>query len=247
MFILPYDLAPVREAAVAVGARVVYDGAHPLGLIAGGAWPNPLREGADVLTGSTQKSLFGPIGGLILTASDELGARVFDVGTKLISNYENNRVLALGVALAELAAFGPAYAAACVANAQALARASAALDFEPLGASRGFTRSNQVLLRVAPPASADALVERWERANIVATAMALPRSADDPRPVAGIRLGVQELTRLGMGPGEMRQVAELLRQATDTSDAEVVAAAVAELVGAFPTVAYCFEQPAPAG
>jgi glycine hydroxymethyltransferase len=248
MFILPYDLAPIIEAARSVGARVMYDAAHPLGLIAGGIWQNPLREGVDLLTGSTQKSLFGPIGGLIVTRSDALGERLFDECTRLVSNYENNRVMALGVALAEMAAFGHAYAAACVANAQALATALAERGFQPLGAERGYTRSNQVLLRVAESVSADAVVERWEAANIIATAMALPRPANDARPVNGIRLGVQELTRLGMGKSEMQRVADLLQQAgAGLSDSAAVRRQVADLVSAYPTVYYCFEHPTPGG
>ncbi len=188
MFIMPYELAPLREAAHAAGAKLMYDGAHPLGLIAGGAWQNPLDADADLLTGSTQKSLFGPIGGVIVTRSASLGASIFDECTKLVSNYENNRVMALGVAFAEMAAFGAAYAAACIKNARALATQLAWRGFQPLAADRGYTRSNQVLLQVDGAVSADDVVQRWEAADIVATAMALPRAATEP-PVNGIRLG----------------------------------------------------------
>ena len=247
MFIMPYDLEPIRAAAAEVGAILMYDAAHPLGLIAGGAWQNPLDAGADLLTGSTQKSLFGPIGGLIVTRDDRLGARVFDASTRLVSNYENNRVMALGVALAELAAFGQAYASACIRNAQVLAHALAERGFEPLCADRGYTRSNQVLLRMSADQSADNMVERWERADIVATAMALPRSSADRLPVNGIRIGVQELTRLGMGAAEMECVADLLHAAAASSDNTTVKRSVAELVSAFPTVYYCFENPTPKG
>jgi glycine hydroxymethyltransferase len=246
MFIWPYDLEPIRSAVSEAGALLMYDAAHPLGLIAGGAWQNPLDAGADLLTGSTQKSLFGPIGGLIVSRRDDLGSRVFEESTRLVSNYENNRVMALGVAFAELAAFGGAYARACIENAQSLARALHERGFEPLCADRGYTRSNQVLLRVPADTSADELVERWEQADIVATSMALPRNASDPRPVNGIRMGVQELTRLGMGPAEMQHVAELLSVATSaSSDVSAVKRGVADLVSAFPTVYYCFDNPSP--
>jgi glycine hydroxymethyltransferase len=245
MFILPYDLAPLRAAADASGTKLMYDGAHPLGLIAGGAWQNPLDGNADLLTGSTQKSLFGPIGGLIVTRSDALGPAIFDECTRLVSNYENNRVMALGVAFAEMAAFGHAYAAACIDNARALAVGLAERGFEPLAAERGYTQSNQVILRVNTDVSADDLVQRWEAANIVATAMALPRDATRTQPTNGIRLGVQELTRLGMGPDDMDRVAELLREAAAGSRTETAGRAVVDLVQAFPTVYYCFEHPYP--
>jgi glycine hydroxymethyltransferase len=223
----------------------MYDAAHPLGLIAGGTWQNPLHVGADLLTGSTQKSLFGPIGGVIVTRDDRLGTRVFEECTRLVSNYENNRVMALGVALAELAAFGQAYANACIRNAQTLAHALHERGFEPLCADRGYTQSNQVLLRMAARVSADEVVERWERADIVATAMALPRRYTDAPPINGIRIGVQELTRLGMGTDEMLHVADLLLAAASASDPSYVGREVAELVAGFPTVYYCFDHPAP--
>lgn len=244
MFIMPYELAPLREAAHAAGAKLMYDGAHPLGLIAGGAWQNPLDADADLLTGSTQKSLFGPIGGVIVTRSASLGASIFDECTKLVSNYENNRVMALGVAFAEMAAFGAAYAAACIKNARALATQLAWRGFQPLAADRGYTRSNQVLLQVDGAVSADDVVQRWEAADIVATAMALPRAATEP-PVNGIRLGVQELTRLGMGPADMVYVAELLSRAATDDALDAVRHDVHELVGSFPTVFYCFEHSYP--
>jgi glycine hydroxymethyltransferase len=249
MFILPYDLTRLNATTEEYGAKLLYDGAHPLGLIAGGAWQNPLDSGADLLTGSTQKSLFGPIGGLIVTRSDTLGPAIFDACTKLVSNYENNRVMALGVAFAEMAAFGHAYAAACVTNAQTLARGLAERGFEPLAADRGYTQSNQVILRVGTDVSADELVQRWEEANVVATAMALQHDATRTLPTNGIRLGVQELTRLGMGEDEMDRVAELLVQASDHQGArtETVRGAVTDLVRAFPTVYYCFDHPYPPG
>ena len=56
--------------------KVVFDGAHVLGLIATGEFQDPLREGAEVLFGSTHKSLYGPQGGLILTNSKELDEKM---------------------------------------------------------------------------------------------------------------------------------------------------------------------------
>ena len=171
-----------------------------------------------------------------MTRSEALGTRLFDECTRLVSNYENNRVMALGVALAELAAFGSAYARACIANARALASALAERGFQPIGADRGYTRSNQVLLRVESTESADAIVERWEQVDIVATAMALPRHAADAHPTNGIRMGVQELTRLGMRGAEMERVADLLERATSGRDLADVTHGVADLVSSFPVV-----------
>lgn len=246
MMLFPYNLAPIRAIAQEFGALVMYDGAHVMGLMAGGAFQDPLREGADLITGSTQKSLPGPIGGLILTDTSEIGERVFDSCTRLVSNYENNRVAVLGVTLAEMEAFGSAYAAACIANAQQLARALDERGFSPLGRDRGFTASNQVLLDLRGHGNADTLAERWERANVIATAVHLPAGTGaHGGPPNGIRIGVQEVTRLGMGPSEMVELADLMREAADVPDPISVAERATDLVRAFPTVYYCFEQPYP--
>jgi glycine hydroxymethyltransferase len=245
--LFPYTLAPVRQVADDIGALVMYDGAHAMGLFAGGVFQDPLREGADLITGSTQKTLPGPIGGLILTRSSTLDHQIFEVGTRLISNYENNRVLALGIALSEMAEFGQAYARACVANAQTLATALAEAGFHPLGEGRGYTRTNQVLLDVRPgPCPADALAERWERANIIVPALQLPSSAARAGLAAnGIRIGVQEVTRLGMGPAEMRHIADLMQRAADGDDPAILKHHATDLARAYPNVYYSFEHGLP--
>ncbi len=71
----PYAVRELKQIAESLGTRILYDGAHALGLMAGGQYQNPINEGADVVTGSTQKTLCGPIGGLIITNSEEIARR----------------------------------------------------------------------------------------------------------------------------------------------------------------------------
>ena len=71
VYLFPNDLKPIVEAAKEVGANTMYDGAHVLGLIAGGCFQDPLHEGADVMTGSSHKTFPGPQGGFILSSSDD--------------------------------------------------------------------------------------------------------------------------------------------------------------------------------
>ena len=61
----------MANAAKEVGASVMYDGAHVLGLIAGGQFQDPLREGADIMTGSSHKTFPGPQGGFLLSSSED--------------------------------------------------------------------------------------------------------------------------------------------------------------------------------
>ena len=67
LILFPHPVEKLFETCRGIGANIVFDGAHVLGLIAGGEFQDPLREGADVLIGSTHKSFFGPQGGLIVS------------------------------------------------------------------------------------------------------------------------------------------------------------------------------------
>ena len=240
--LFPYPLAEIEAIAAEAGARILYDAAHVLGLIAGGCYQHPLREGAAALTASTHKTFPGPVGGIILTNDDDLASRIHDFTDRAIGNYHNQRAAALAVTLAEMAAFGQAYAAATVENAGALARALDAEGFEVVGRERGFTRSHVVVLDLdlegtMTPAEA---VKRLETARITCEAIPLPR--DFPRAVA-LRLGSPSLTRRGMGPGEMAVVAGFLRRVIlEREDPGAVKGDVLALSSAFTKVRYCFEN-----
>ena len=69
VFLFPSPIKELAEAAHDVGAYLIYDAAHVLGLIGGKQFQDPLREGADVMNGSTHKTLPGPQGGFHSTSS----------------------------------------------------------------------------------------------------------------------------------------------------------------------------------
>jgi glycine hydroxymethyltransferase len=191
--VFPY---PVRKLSDASEGVCVYDGSHVLGLIAGGEFQDPLREGCPLLIGSTHKSFPGPQGGIILSNNEEVFRRVSGkVFPGVVDNIHLNRVAALAVSLIEMQEFGRQYAQAVVRNAQALAKALAAEGVKVRGGGSGYTKSHQVLLdydraRLRP------LSLRLEQANII---------IDE-----GGRLGTAELTRMGYGPSEMEAVAEVV-------------------------------------
>ncbi|TLZ50420.1 MAG: serine hydroxymethyltransferase, partial [Methanobacteriota archaeon] len=98
--LFPYEMAPLREAADAVGARIGYDGSHVLGLIAGGVFQHALPEGADILVGSTHKSFFGPQGGLFLCNDNDLWERAQkNTVWRLFDNVHWNRLAGVAQAL----------------------------------------------------------------------------------------------------------------------------------------------------
>lgn len=211
MCLFPYNLRAVRAIADEIGAYILYDAAHMGGLIAGGAFQQPLADGADLMTGSTYKSFGGPPSGMVLTNSPELAARLDRIAFPgLTANFDLGRTAAMIVAVLDLLEHGPAYARTCIDNAQALAGAMDAAGikvFKP--ASRdGFTQSQHVALEAACYGGGNALSARIEPANILFTSIGLPLPAVD-NDANGIRIGTQEVTRWGMQPADMKIIAEL--------------------------------------
>jgi glycine hydroxymethyltransferase len=240
LVLFPYDVDAVRRIADAVEARVVFDAAHLAGLIAGGVFPQPLDHGADVLTMSTYKTFGGPPGGLVLTNDPAIAERLDRVAYPgLTANFDMGRVAALAVAEADLLAYGAAYARRCVENAQALA---AALDGEGLpvvARPHGYTRSHHVAADVRSMGGGTRVSRRLEDVNILATGIPLPvqpAGADD----AGLRLGTQEVTRLGMGPSEMAQIARFMARHLLGSEApSLIRGEVTAFRTAYRTIGYC--------
>jgi glycine hydroxymethyltransferase len=240
--LFPYPLAQMRAIAEPVGARIFYDGAHILGLVAGGQFQDPLREGATVLTGSGQKTLGGPISGLVLTTDTHVGESIIARTSGVISNYQNNRIAALAVALAEMVEFGGAYARQVVRNAQALALALSRRGVPVLEETRGFTRSHILLVDPTSLHDGQSAFDRLGEARILTTRV--PLAASYPRRL-GLRLGTPALTRVGMGDQEMLAIADLIgRVLVDGEPAKDVASGASDLVSSFHTVRFCFDETA---
>ena len=247
VFLFPTPLREMADAAKEVGASVMYDGAHVLGLIAGGQFQDPLREGADLMTGSSHKTFPGPQGGFLLSSSEDstfqrrLNTAMFP---GVCSSYHLHHVAGKVMALAEFKEYGEAYAKDTVANAQAFADALASEGFDVLAESRGYTASHQVLTRhggLDSGAGAKA-AQRLEEAGIITNMNMLPGDTKALAP-SGLRLGVQELTRVGMGVNEMAEVASLYaRVLIHDEDPNVVKNDVHHLKSDFQHVQYCFDS-----
>ena len=246
VFLFPTPLEELSDAAHEVGASVMYDAAHVLGLVAGGVFQDPLREGADVVTGSSHKTFPGPQGGFLISDSDDskmhrrLNNAVFP-GT--CSSYHLHHVAGKAVALAEFEAFGKDYARDIVRNAKALAESLAERGFDVLAEERGYTASHQVLTRHGDKdsgAGRDA-AQMLEKAGIITNMNMLPGDTKALSP-SGLRLGVPELTRVGMGADQMDQVAHFFQRALiDGHDLNSVKADVELFKDDYTTVQYCFE------
>ncbi|MBL8056647.1 MAG: aminotransferase class I/II-fold pyridoxal phosphate-dependent enzyme [Anaerolineales bacterium] len=209
--LFPYDVGAVRAIADEVGAYVLYDAAHMSGLIAGGRFQQPLAEGAHLMTTSTYKSFGGPPAGLVLTDDPGLAQRLDLIAYPgLTANFDLGKTAALIVAALDLKEYGPAYAAACIANAQALAEALAARGVPVHGAAgRGFTASHHVALPAYRWGGGTRASRQLEPANLLASGIGLPLP-EIARDFNAVRLGTQEITRWGLTPAEMPAVAELM-------------------------------------
>lgn len=247
VFLFPTPLEEMAAAAKEVGATVMYDGAHVLGLIAGGEFQDPLREGADIMTGSSHKTFPGPQGGFLLSSSTDeavhkrLNNAMFP---GVCSSYHLHHVAGKVMALAEFKEYGQAYARDTVANAQAFAQGLAAEGFDVLAEERGYTASHQVLTRhgsLDSGAGAKA-AQQLEQAGIITNMNMLPGDTKAMRP-SGLRLGVQELTRVGFDQDLMRDVATLFaRVLLRGEDPASVKADVKSLKDEHHVIRYCFNE-----
>ncbi len=203
--LFPYPLREIAEVAHEVGALVLYDASHVLGLTMGGEFQDPLREGADVAFGSTHKTLFGPQGGLLVTDREDLFQQMDAALTwRILDNAHWNRIAGLGQALLEMERIGPRYASTVVANSRALAKAMDEEGFPVVGKSEGYTASHQVHLDGA---------EMRRRYGIGPAGLARRLEEQDLIIDLVGRVGTAEATRLGLRPRDMPKVAGLLRQA----------------------------------
>ena len=193
---------PVEKMAGHFSGTLAYDASHVLGLIAGGEFQQPLKEGSDILMGSTHKSFPGPQGGIVMTNNRDVADALarylrFDLeeGIGLVDNPHVHRIACLGMVLEEMREHGARYARQIIKNARTLAEAMHELHVPVMFSERGFTGSHQVMLALSDK-EAVALQKRLESHHIFIDRMG--------------RLGVAEVTNLGMGEKEMHHIAHMI-------------------------------------
>jgi glycine hydroxymethyltransferase len=213
VFPFPHPIKELVDTIKAVGGTVGYDAAHVAGLIAGGQFQDPLREGADVVSLSTHKTFFGPQHGGVLSW---------------------------------MLAFGREYTSQIVKNAKALAQALHERGFNVLAEHKGFTESHVILIDVTKHGDGGTIEETLEKANIIINRNLLPWDIKEGRHFmhpGGIRLGVSEVTRLGMKESEMVEIAEYIKRVIlNKEPPEKVKTDVAEFRRNYQKVHYCFEN-----
>jgi glycine hydroxymethyltransferase len=229
------DFAAFREICDEVGAIMMVDAAHFIGLVAGKAIPSPVPY-ADVVTFTTHKVLRGPRGGAIVCKAEH--AKAIDKSTfpMMQGGPLMHAVAAKAVNLKEcLQPEYQAYARQVIANAQALTEGLAAEGLRPVA---GGTDTHLALLDLQQTGVTGADAEaRCGAAGIVLNKNAIPFDPQPASVASGIRVGSPAVTTQGMTETDMKEIASLIGTAirdTDGSRTGEVRAAVAELVGAHP-------------
>ena len=246
LFLFPHPVKELVETIHSAGAKVAYDAAHVAGLIAGGHFQDPLKEGADAVSLSTHKTLFGPQGGAVISFEkygEQIKKATFPSNT---SNHHLHNMAGKAIAFAEMLEFGKEYAGQIIENAKALGQALHERGLTVLAEHKGFTESHQVAVDIAKYALGGDMEKALESANIIVNRQLLPGDIQAGRHYTnpgGIRIGTSEITRIGMKRSHMSEVAEFIKRVIiDKEEPSKVKEDVTTFRKGFQKVHYCFES-----
>jgi len=240
LFLFPEPVAEVAAFCKTKEIPLLYDGAHVLGLVAGGQFQSPLHEGATWMTGSTHKTFPGPQRGVILGNLDAEDEKKFwpaadrGVFPGSSSNHHLHTLPALVVTTREMKRFGREYARQIVRNAQALGRSLDELGTPVEAREFGYTQSHMIAVNVSEWGGGVEVAKRLEANDIIVNYNMVPGDAD-PRNPSGLRIGVLEMTRFSMDERAMGELAQLMHDAIRGKD---VKAQVNALRGRFVEMKY---------
>jgi glycine hydroxymethyltransferase len=227
--LFPHDVPAIRDVADTVGAKLLFDAAHLSGIIAGGAWPNPLEQGAHMMTMSTYKSLGGPAGGLIVTSDAALAKKIESIAFPgMTANFDAGVSAALALTMLDWQEYGEAYAQMTVATAQAFAHELAQDGIKVYAADKGYTQSHQFAVCAEEFGGGQAAAAQLRRAGFLASGIGLPVETA-PGEMAGLRIGTPELVRWGVTVEDVPAIAGWVAKALRSKHPEKLAKDVAVL------------------
>jgi len=236
--LFPHPVRSIRDIADEVGARVLFDAAHQCGIIAGKVWPNPLAEGAHLMTMSTYKSLAGPAGGLIVSNDAELAERLDRIAFPgMTANFDAAKAAALALTMLDWRVHGQAYAQAMVTVARALAEAIDGESVPVFAKERGFTTSHQFAVEAARYGGGQTVSKKLRKAGFLACGIGLP-IAEVTGDMNGLRLGTPELVRWGVSETDIPHLAALIARALATDRPEAMAQEVSDFRKRFNTLQF---------
>jgi len=239
-----HPIAQVRAIADEVGAKVLFDAAHLCGMIAGKVWPQPLVEGAHLMTFSTYKSLGGPAGGLIVTNDDEIAQKLDAIAYPgLTANFDAAKTAALGITLQDWKSVGREYAQMMVKTSQALAHHLHESGVKIFAADKGFTTSHQFAILAAPYGGGQNAARRMGEAGLLACGIGLPIEQVEGD-LNGLRIGTPEIVRIGMKVEDMKELAGFIARSLGSKpDSQSIKREITEWRKQFSGVHYTVDLP----
>jgi len=243
LFLFPEPVKEIAPYCRKKGIHLIYDAAHVLGLVAGRQFQDPLGDGATIVTGSTHKTFFGSQRGVILSNVDDEEWRKIDKGAfpGSSSNHHLETLVALAVSTYEMLEFGAEYARQTIANARHLAHKLFDFGFRVQAEKFGFTESHQVAIDMSDLGGGETAARDLKDNHIIVNMNLLPfEPLDHATSPAGIRIGVQEMTRVGMKEPDMERIAELFKRCL--MEKKFVGDEVKEMRSHFQNVAYSFDS-----
>ena len=246
LFLFPHPVKELSDFLKSYDIHINFDAAHVAGLIAGGKFQDPLREGAHTMTMSTHKTLFGPQGGLVLGSKEHEEVIKKATFPGLTSSHHIHHMAGKAVAFAESLEFGKDYAVQVIKNAKSFAEALNDAGFKVLGENRGFTKSHQIAVNVLDYSNGGKVEADLEKANIIINRQLIPGDIKAGRNYfhpGGIRLGVSEITRLGMKRDEMQEIALFLKQVIiEKENPQKILSKVKAFRKNYQKVKFCFDN-----
>lgn len=235
--LFPHPVPEIRAIADEVGAKVLFDAAHQCGIIAGGAWANPLQNGAHLMTMSTYKSLGGPAGGLIVTNDAAIAERLDHIAFPgMTANFDAAKSAALAITLLDWRDHGGAYAQAMITLSRALAAELGRLGL-PVFGQENATQSHQFAIEAAAFGGGQAASKTLRKAGFLACGIGLP-IADVAGDLNGLRIGTPELVRRGVTVADVPELAALIAEGLRSNAPETVAARTKAMRGRFAGMHY---------
>ena len=221
--LFPHPVKGVRAIADEVGAKVLFDAAHQCGIIAGKAWPNPLKQGAHIMTMSTYKSLGGPPSGLIVTNEADLAQKLDAIAYPgLTANFDAAKSAALAVTMLDWREHGKAYGDMMLSTAKIFAQTLYDLDIPVYAETQSFTQSHQFAIKAAAFGGGQTASKHLRKAGFLACGIGLPIASVEGD-LNGLRIGTPELVRWGMNNDNTPEIATLVAKALNSENPESLA------------------------
>jgi len=242
LFLFPEPIEQLAAICREKGIALVYDAAHVLGLIAGKKFQDPLKEGATLVTASTHKTFFGSQRGIVFSNMKDSDWAKIDKGAfpGSSSNHHLDTMAPLAITAYEFLEFGEAYTEQVIRNAKALGKALYDRGFDVQAADFGFTESHQVAVDVSKLGGGDEVARILKDNNIIINMNLLPfEPLEKVQNPAGIRLGAQEMTRVGMKESDMEPIADMFKKCL--IDGQFIGEEVKEFRKEFQIVQYSFD------